>query len=255
MRQQEALNSATFIFVDYFHTPASGASRKQVSVPYAPDDDDTSAICVKGFKPVLIAFIKRACGKIGEKQEIRMKLSIGLEEVLPSEESDLNVVRQVDNTVEFRAVEGWLRRNVDKLEKAGGDVLVRVGVKPGDREGLEKKEPPRVQAVLLNQLKAKVKDGAPWTIECDELLLKMERSADKLSDFESERRIVTLALGDKRWLINPVTFACPFANCQLRHSLNSLNRVEYMYDGKNGHLLTKHRNDPAAAIIVERFKW
>ena len=150
------------------------------------------------------------------------------------------------------------RTSMRDLEDAQYVVKVQVA-----RKGRESKKDPdapdRATVTALKEInlfcyreKSQGAEGE-WGLDCDNVLAQQP---SLLKVFNSNREIVWRAMGDGRYLLNPITGCCPFAGClHSRQKLNALNAYWWMYsDKKKSHWLTVHKNNPAVPILIARFE-
>ena len=250
------LNDAVVLFVDYVHEIKDGAERKECSVPYANDPDDSSVLHVKGWKPEMLDHVKLSLGKIGATVKLRCLLSIGdsLINEQDAESFDRAIVKKVDDTTELATAVIWLKKKRIELDNADGVILARVFERPSARAGLVGRKEARPIEVKFKELALAGKNG--WNSQCDELFSSFKNPNELLADYAENKRCVKRAMGDDRWLINPYLMACPFVDCKvMMHKLNAPSRIEYIYDGSSGHLVKAHAGNVAAERLVTRLKF
>ena len=132
VRQPEELT--TFRFLNYYHEPKDGVSRKQCHVPFAPDPEYPEIVCVKNLTDSLMRHVKESLG-LGEKMKVRLLIFIGVVEPEPLDVSCAEV-RKVDNPTELYSVVLWLRSKKFELQAADNEVTACVMELPGKRSGI-----------------------------------------------------------------------------------------------------------------------
>ena len=78
-----------------------------------------------------------------------------------------------------------------------------------------------------------------------------------LKAFMKHRELVAKAMGDGRYLLNPITGICPFdgSSCKCaRHRFNAVNSYPFLFNTATSHLRSVHRTHPAVPILIKRFE-
>ena len=215
---------------------------KTTQLPYAAED---GMFCLKGFKEAALKHIKQALS-LGASTAIKM------EAVWQHEAFDIS---------SSTALEGFMlslrRAQVRQLEAANYIVHVDVMKKGREKKGADEPERPTVTAfkeIALHCYKEKL-GGATgtWNIDCSNVVAELP---SVLKGFVAQRTLVERAMGDGRWLINPITAACPFAGCKdLRHRSSAVNYYQCLFaDRVRSHWRKQHANNPAVDVLIKRFE-
>jgi len=80
-----------------------------------------------------------------------------------------------------------------------------------------------------------------------------------LENFLKRRKQMQRATGRPELFPNPTTFCCPFKSTKpghtLRHACNTASNLGKLYEDAYSHLAAAHPDNPAARILIARFKY
>lgn len=222
---------------------------------YPTEEERTAYISMKDYTARALGHVKSKL-HIGAKTAVAMKMKLGQDSFEIS----------VEDKESFHGFMGLMEQSsIREFEDAKYMVHVRV-VKPSVKPPPEKprNRPAEKVAEKIKDVCYRGQHGGvmgTWTRECDMLMA----DRDLLKNFQRQREIVRRAMGDGRYLLNPVTAICPFDGCHhARHMLSSLSYYPFLFSATKGRgchwrptpssRSKVHANNPAIPILVKRFE-